>query len=1092
MKLSLKNWKDIISAIALATGTANATDLVWTGGTGNWNAAANWSPAQVPTASDNAWITNNGTYTVTVPVGTTATTGSLVVGGASGTQTVAIDRATLTLTGASVVSPNGQLTFLVSQSVLNGAGNLTVNGTLNWANGTMAGTGVTTISSGGVMAIGSGGVTLGRTLNNGGSGTWAGGNLNISANNALNNEAGGTFDITGDGRLSGTATTPINNAGLFRKTGGSGAAGTTDISSAPFINTGIVEVQTNTLRYSLNQQTAGLTLLNGGGLAAQGQPIQLLGGSLVGTGLVSVANTLNVVNSATISPGLPLGELDISGDYQQTASGVLNIELGGDTPGTTYDLVTVSAGGAGGVATLGGTLNVTLTNDFSPTKGATFTFLTAVSRVGSFATFNYPSNDIGMEVSYDATSAKVTVSNLKPVVVNPIANPAPGAYGQVFNFQLPANTFSDPDNDTLTYTASGMPPGISFTGATRTFSGTPTQAGVFNVAVAATDNGTPSLTVTNTLTITITALDITGSFTAAGKVYDGNTSATVLTRTLNGVVAGDTANVSLTGGTASFGDANAGLGKTVTLVGATLTGSAAANYNLTSVGTTTAAIAALGITGSFTAAGKVYDGNTGATVLTRTLNGVLAGDTANVTLAGGAASFGDAKAGTGKPVTLAGATLTGSAAANYILTSVGTTTAAISALEITGSFTAADKVYDGNTSATVLTRTLNGVLAGDTANVSQTGGTASFGDANAGIGKTVTLLGATLAGSAAANYNLTSVGTTTAAITALGITGSFTAAGKVYDGNTSATVLTRTLNGVLAGDTANVILTGGTASFGDANAGIGKTVTLAGATLTGSAAANYNLSSMGTTTAAITALGITGNFTAADKVYDGNTSATVLTRTLNGVVAGDTGNMSLSGGTASFSTATVGVGKTVTLPGATLTGSAAANYNLSSVDPTTATVTAATLVVTADATSKTYGAADPTFTASYAGFVNNETPAVLDGALAFSRAPGENVGSYLITPSGLTSSNYTITFNTGILTITAPAPVILPLVVTATNVVITWSAVSNGNYRVQYRPFLNATNWTDLTGDVLSSGSTASKTDIETPTNRFYRVQVVP
>ena len=139
-----------------------------------------------------------------------------------------------------------------------------------------------------------------------------------------------------------------------------------------------------------------------------------------------------------------------------------------------------------------------------------------------------------------------------------------------------------------------------------------------------------------------------------------------------------------------------------------------------------------------------------------------------------------------------------------------------------------------------------------------------------GAGKTVTLTGATLTGSAAGNYSLTSVGTTTAAITALGITGSFTAADKVYDGTTSATVLTRTLNGVLAADTANVSLTGGTASFGDANVGAGKTVTLAGATLTGSAAGNYNLSSVGTTTAAITALGITGSFTAADKVYDGN------------------------------------------------------------------------------------------------------------------------------------------------------------------------------------------------------------------------------
>jgi hypothetical protein len=53
-------------------------------------------------------------------------------------------------------------------------------------------------------------------LNNSGSGTWGGGNLTISANNTLNNLAGGTFDITADGRRSGTATTPINNSGLFR------------------------------------------------------------------------------------------------------------------------------------------------------------------------------------------------------------------------------------------------------------------------------------------------------------------------------------------------------------------------------------------------------------------------------------------------------------------------------------------------------------------------------------------------------------------------------------------------------------------------------------------------------------------------------------------------------------------------------------------------------------------------------------------------------------------------------------------------------------------------------------------------------------
>jgi hypothetical protein len=314
MKLSLKNWKDIVSAIALATGTANATDLVWTGGTGNWNAAANWSPAQVPTASDNAWITNNGSYTVTVPAGSTATSGSLTVGGASGTQTLAIDRATLTLNGASVVNPNAQLTLLVSQSVLNGAGNLTVNGTLNWANGTMAGTGVTTIGSSGVLAVGSGGVTLGRTLNNGGSGTWGGGNLTISANNTFNNLAGGTFDITDDGRLSGTATTPINNAGLFRLTAGT----TGTIITAPVNNSGNLQVLATTLNLNLGgthtgtmSSAPGATLNFGGGshvlaagsLVAGGSVVSLSGATtLSASGTFGASSTLNLISGvATLS-----------------------------------------------------------------------------------------------------------------------------------------------------------------------------------------------------------------------------------------------------------------------------------------------------------------------------------------------------------------------------------------------------------------------------------------------------------------------------------------------------------------------------------------------------------------------------------------------------------------------------------------------------------------------------------------------------------------------------------------------------------------------------------------------------------------------
>jgi hypothetical protein len=74
-----------------------------------------------------------------------------------------------------------------------------------------------------------------------------------------------------------------------------------------------------------------------------------------------------------------------------------------------------------------------------------------------------------------------------------------------------------------------------------------------------------------------------------------------------------------------------------------------------------------------------------------------------------------------------------------------------------------------------------------------------------------------------------------------------------------------------------------------------------------------------------------------------------------------------------------------------------------------------------------------------------------------------------------------------------PKPVMLPLTfVGAEGVVVTWSAVSNVTYRVQYKPDLSAAIWTDLVGDVTATGATASKTDIRAATQKFYRVQVLP
>ena len=69
-----------------ATELRSLTSKSWAAAvSGNWGDHANWSPAGVPTAADDVFITVDGTYTVTVNVAAAAR--SLTLGGAAGTQT---------------------------------------------------------------------------------------------------------------------------------------------------------------------------------------------------------------------------------------------------------------------------------------------------------------------------------------------------------------------------------------------------------------------------------------------------------------------------------------------------------------------------------------------------------------------------------------------------------------------------------------------------------------------------------------------------------------------------------------------------------------------------------------------------------------------------------------------------------------------------------------------------------------------------------------------------------------------------------------------------------------------------------------------
>lgn len=158
-----------------------------------------------------------------------------------------------------------------------------------------------------------------------------------------------------------------------------------------------------------------------------------------------------------------------------------------------------------------------------------------------------------------------------------------------------------------------------------------------------------------------------------------------------------------------------------------------------------------------------------------------------------------------------------------------------------------------------------------------------------------------------------------------------------------------------------------------------------------------------------------------------------LTVTYSGFVNGETSDVLTTPPTA---TTTAAATSHVGSYPITATGAVAANYAII-YTPGELAVTAATLTITADGQTKVYGAALPTLTASYSGFVNGDTPANLNTlpTLSTNATAASHVGSYLITASGASAGDYTISYLPGTLTVT-PAS----LTITADNKTITFGA----------------------------------------------------
>lgn len=335
----------LLGAGTLTTG--NASDTTFGGvisGTGN---LVKQGGGQLTLSGANTY-----TGTTTVQIGTLAVSNSAGLGDAAGGTTVTFGVLFITagITTAEPVTVSGGFFILddnvIATGSINLAGNLfgransAVNGTLTLTSPTalinvQTSPAIFTING----AITDGASSYGLTLS-GGSPTVV--RLTNSAN-----DYGGATAVTGTVNLE------------------LGAAHVLPDTTAVTVNTGA------TLNLAgFNDTIASLT--NSGTVRLGGSTLTSVGtvtssGSIYGSGTI-VAPTLN--NTGALAPGELLGAIAITGNYSQTSPGVLTFEIGGATPGTQYDQLTVN-----GDVSLGGSLLLGLLGGYVPVVGAAYTIL---------------------------------------------------------------------------------------------------------------------------------------------------------------------------------------------------------------------------------------------------------------------------------------------------------------------------------------------------------------------------------------------------------------------------------------------------------------------------------------------------------------------------------------------------------------------------------------------------------------------------------------------------------------------------------------------------------------------------------------------
>jgi uncharacterized repeat protein (TIGR01451 family) len=102
--------------------------------------------------------------------------------------------------------------------------------------------------------------------------------------------------------------------------------------------------------------------------------------------------------------------------------------------------------------------------------------------------------------------------------------------------------------------------------------------------------------------------------------------------------------------------------------------------------------------------------------------------------------------------------------------------------------------------------------------------------------------------------------------------------------------------------------------------------------------------------------------------------------------------------------------------------------------------------------------------------------------------PGTNVFSFVVSDNGMPS----LSDQRSVTLTVVPQPLIESITRSGGTATIRWSAQAGLGYRVQFKTTLDQPNWTDLSGDIVAAGASATKSDAASGGQRFYRVTVLP